>query len=71
MLLFFSPLDDLTELFRRRSRRPVGCGDVSREMMYEYDEGYRAKVKLWEHLPVESATTVVWLESDKIPVLYM
>ena len=41
---FFFLSDDLTELFGRRSRRPVGCGDVSREMMYEYDEDYRAKV---------------------------
>lgn len=28
----------------RRSMRSEGCGDLNREMAYEYEEGYRAKV---------------------------
>lgn len=38
------PVDDLTELFVRRSMKSEDCGDVNREMAYEYEEGYRAKV---------------------------
>lgn len=38
------PVGDLTELFVRRSMKSEDCGDVNREMAYEYEEVYRAKV---------------------------
>lgn len=39
-------IDDLIELFVRRFMKFEDCGDVNREMAYEYEEGYRVKVGL-------------------------